>query len=199
MFVASLLPRLNPCFSSRFAKILTSDCATILKHKTIFAARINSSQTFLSPCVRASVFSCLPAIKLKIYLRVSLPGRRGQITTLLNGEIQLRSKRELIEEFIDNHLPPAGNEQEVEAAFSEFWDNKREAHLARVSTSEGIPVTALREIIDEYQFNNRSPSRDEPIAQLDTPPNILQRVAVAKRLLAKIMEVVAVFEDELEG
>ena len=126
---------------------------------------------------------------------MSLPGRRGQITTLLNGEIQLRSKRELIEEFIDNHLPPAGNEQEVEAAFSEFWDNKREAHLARV----GIPVTALREIIDEYQFNNRSPSRDEPIAQLDTPPSILQRVAVAKRLLAKIMEVVAVFEDELEG
>jgi type I restriction enzyme R subunit len=127
------------------------------------------------------------------------PGRRGQITTLLNGEIQLRSKRELIEEFIDNHLPPAGNEEEVETAFVKFWDQKRETRLSRVSTSEGIPITALRNIIDEYQFNNRRPSRDELIAQLDTPPSILQRVAVADRLLAKIMEVIEVFEDAVEG
>jgi len=50
----------------------------------------------------------------------------------------------------------------------------------------------------QYDFNNRRPSRGELIAQLDTPPSILQRVAVAERLLVKIMDVVEMFEDELE-
>jgi type I restriction enzyme R subunit len=124
--------------------------------------------------------------------------RRRQIISLLTGEVQLRSKREFIEEFIENHLPPSGNASEIEAAFAEFWDERKQAHLHRISIADGIPVPALRELIDEYFYSGRQPSQEELIAQLETPPSILQRVTIAERLLAKIMEVIEIFEDGVE-
>ncbi|WP_406603644.1 type I restriction endonuclease subunit R, EcoR124 family [Neolewinella antarctica] len=124
--------------------------------------------------------------------------RRRQITSLLAGEVQLRSKRALIEEFIENHLPPSGNESETEAAFAEFWDERKQAHLHRISVAEGIPIAALRELIDEYFYSGQQPSQEELIGELETAPSILRRVGVAERLLGKILEVIEIFEDGVE-
>jgi hypothetical protein len=67
MFFSSSLSELDPCFCSRFTKILASDCATSLKHKTIFAARINSDQTFLSPHVGGLALPRGPTMALRNY------------------------------------------------------------------------------------------------------------------------------------
>lgn len=126
--------------------------------------------------------------------------RRRQVTTLLTGEVQLRSKRELIEEFIDRHLPPPGaSEQEMEQAFAEYWDAKREAELDRISVAEGINVEVLRRVIDEYLYDGQLPAKDDLIAQLDEQPGILSRKVVGERLLGAVLGVVEVFEVGVEG
>ena len=125
--------------------------------------------------------------------------RRRQITTLLTGEVQLRSKRELIEEFIDQHLPPPGSsEQDMEAAFAEYWDDKKEAALSRISIAEGIPTEALRRVIDEYLYDGQTPTKDYLISQLEEQPSILSRAAVGERLLDAVLRVVEVFEEGVE-
>lgn len=125
--------------------------------------------------------------------------RRRQITTLLNGEVQLRSKRELIEEFIDQHLPPPGaTEQDIEATFSEYWNEKKEAALSRISVAEGIPVSVLQKVIDEYLYDGQTPTKEYLISQLDDQPGILARISIGERLLESVLEVVEVFEEGVE-
>ena len=125
--------------------------------------------------------------------------RRQQISTLLSGEVQLRSKRELIEEFIDRHLPPPGtSEQEMEAAFADYWDAKKEAALDRISVAEGIATEVLRRVIDEYLYDGQLPTKDYLISQLDEQPGILSRTAVGERLLGAVLGVVEVYEEGIE-
>src|SRR3546814_2274424 len=62
----------------------------------------------------------------------ALPIWRKSILDLLSSEPQLRSKRELIEKFIDCYLPKLQSANEVEAAFDKFWTEEREHRIQEI-------------------------------------------------------------------
>ena len=61
------------------------------------------------------------------------------IANLLANEIELRSKRELIEEFINEDLPLIGNAEDILSEFEEFWSIKQNEAFEKLCRDEKIP------------------------------------------------------------
>lgn len=119
----------------------------------------------------------------------------AEILKLLDAEPKLRSKRELIEEFIDSYLPNISNPDNVPEQFQQFWSKQRMVALEAMSKEEDIPLTALQMIVGRYVYSGKPPLRDELLGTLATPPTILQRKSIYERLLEKIQRFVEKFED----
>ena len=121
--------------------------------------------------------------------------QRKIITDLLGGEAQLRSKKELIEKFIDKNLPLITDVDEIPEAFDVFWLAEKQMALERLSEEEQLFEDKLREVIEAYLFSGRIPLRDSIVATLKEKPKIRERKTIAERVKTKILELVSVFED----
>lgn len=121
--------------------------------------------------------------------------QRQEIIDLLGGEAQLRSKRELIEKFIEQNLPHIADVDDIPDAFESFWNAERQAALEALVEEENLISEQLMSVIEHYLFTGRTPLRDSIVATLKDKPRILERKAVVERLTERIMGFVGVFDE----
>ena len=120
--------------------------------------------------------------------------RRG-ILDLLGSEPHLRSKRELIEKFINEQMPKLGAGANVERSFKDFWNDQRTTALAELCETEGLVDVKVQEVIDDYQFTGRAPLRDSIISALKEKPKLLQRRKIIERVRKQILELIRTFDE----
>jgi type I restriction enzyme R subunit len=122
-------------------------------------------------------------------------GIKKQIDDYLSGEIQLRSKRALIEQFIEESLSglsPDGVAEEFEV----FWAKKKKAAFDALCQSEKIDGKKLQALLEGYEFTNQAPRSEELIEVLEQKPKILER----KSTLVRVGDAIARFIDTfIEG
>jgi type I restriction enzyme R subunit len=123
---------------------------------------------------------------------------RGQIADLLNSEIQLRSKRELILEFIDNNMPHISDSDMIGDEFDEFWTTKQREAFERLCQEEGIKAENLQQIIADYLFTEQKPMPDVIIKMLERKPKVLERRSIIERITQKILTFVDVFINGID-
>jgi hypothetical protein len=70
-------------------------------------------------------------------------GRRWRCTKA--GHLGLRSKRELIEEFIEQNLPAVGSAAEIPDSFEDFWAKERLAAFDRLCKEEQLDAGKVTE------------------------------------------------------
>jgi type I restriction enzyme, R subunit len=116
-----------------------------------------------------------------------------QISELLAGDIQLRSKRELILEFIDRNLPETSNQDAIENEFKGFWNRKQREAFEQLCRDENISPEKVSHIIGEYLFTERKPLPETIVDLLETKPKLLERKALVQRITDKILNYVNVF------
>lgn len=121
--------------------------------------------------------------------------KRKSILDLLASEPQLRSKRELIERFVDNYLPNISSPDDVEKEFDTFWSEEREQGIKSLCADEGLRQDTVVEIINEYHFNQREPLRETIVSALVERPKILERKKIIDRVRQRIMEIIGTFDD----
>lgn len=119
--------------------------------------------------------------------------KKQQISNLLNGEVTLRSKRELIEKFISQNLPKISQTEEVSEVFEEYWEKEKEVALTKVCEEEGIEAFKLQSIINNYIFSHAPIERDVVVDSLKEKPKLLERKKVAVRVIDKVMNYVNTF------
>lgn len=85
--------------------------------------------------------------------------QRQEIIDLLGGEAQLRSKRELIEKFIEQNLPHIADVDDIPDAFEAFWNAERQAALEALVEEENLISEQLMSVIEHYLFTGRTPLR----------------------------------------
>jgi type I restriction enzyme R subunit len=126
--------------------------------------------------------------------------KRKLVMDMLGSEAQLRSKRELIERFIEQHMPKAQNSgASVEETFLAFWNDERVKAMEAVCAEEGIPPAAFQRLVEDYQFTGKPPLREAVIDALEQKPKILERRKITERITEKLLELVATFDDGLGG
>jgi len=118
-----------------------------------------------------------------------------EVLNLLGSEPQLRSKRELIEKFIDRYLPDIESAAAVEPSFDLFWSEQREQAMRELCESEGLLPDAVSQIVSEFHFTQRQPLREKIVSALKDKPRILERKEIIERVTTKILGLIATFDD----
>jgi type I restriction enzyme R subunit len=120
--------------------------------------------------------------------------QRKTIIDLLGGDIQLRSKRELIQKFIDENMPFIKDGDNIDDEFEKFWKDQKVLALGKLCEDEHLDKLQFKALIDTYIYSGREPIKDEVFQCLDNRPSILQARVIGDRIIAKMKEFVEVFE-----
>jgi type I restriction enzyme R subunit len=133
--------------------------------------------------------------KLKQAKQSEKEKQRKAIMDLLGSDIQLRSKRELIEKFIDENLPKIEDADRIQEEFEQYWQDQKVLALAKLCDEEGLDKEQFKALIDAYIYSGQEPLRDDIFKCLGNRPSILQARNIGERILNKMKEFVEVFEQ----
>jgi type I restriction enzyme R subunit len=133
-------------------------------------------------------------LKLKSQKQKNALKTEKVIFNLLNTEATLRSKKELIEKFIQENLPLIIDADAVVPAFDDFWSTQRAKEFAKIIKEENLASDKTEKLIEDYLFAEREPLRDELLDLVDgEKPGVLQRKKTADRILQRIKSFIEKF------
>ena len=139
-------------------------------------------------------------IKLKAQAQKDTTKAEQEIFNLLSTETTLRSKRELIEKFIQENLPIIVDTDEVAPAFDKYWNEEQQKAFSKLVTEESLSPDKTEKLIEDYLFAERQPLRDEVLELIDgEKPSLLQRKKLGDRILKRIMDFVETFINGMTG
>jgi type I restriction enzyme R subunit len=121
--------------------------------------------------------------------------QKKAIMDLLNSDVQLRSKRELIEKFIEENLPKIEDADNIQDEFEKYWQEQKVLALAKLCDDEQLDKEQFKALIDAYIFSGQVPLRDDVFKCLGNRPSILQAREIGERIISKMKEFVEVFEQ----
>ncbi|RXG24294.1 type I restriction endonuclease subunit R [Leeuwenhoekiella aequorea] len=119
--------------------------------------------------------------------------QKKQIIDLISGETELRSKRDLIEKFIQNNLPKIEEGDDVEDEFNAYWKDETRKALQELSKKEDLNQQKVEGIINDFLFTGRMATEDEVIEALEKQPSVLQRESISNRVTEKIKDFIKTF------
>jgi len=119
--------------------------------------------------------------------------QKKAIMDLLAGEVDLRSKRELIEKFIEEHLPKIDDADDIADEFEKYWQEQKVLALGKICEEENLDRKQFQALIDAYIFSEQEPLRDDIFKCLDNRPSVLQARSIGERILNKMKQFVEVF------
>ncbi len=124
---------------------------------------------------------------------------KKQIMDMLSGEVSLRSKRELIEKFIEENLPHITDPEQIEDEFNNYWENQKVLALAKLCEDERLDKEQFSALIEAYIYSEQEPLKDDVIACLDNRPSVLAVGAIGDRIIAKMKVYVETFMSGMVG
>jgi type I restriction enzyme R subunit len=125
--------------------------------------------------------------------------RQKEIIDLVAGEVQLRSKRELIEQFIDDNLAQLKPTDNVITAFEGYWSKHRKSAFEQLCADEKIAPEQLSKLIHDYEYYNRLPRPHEIKDALSYQPRVLERKTILGRVAEKIQDFIDTFIEGMGG
>ncbi len=122
------------------------------------------------------------------------------ISRVLETEVQLRSKKELIEHFIAEHMAELsqGKGGSLRDTFRDYWDHAAKIALQQLAASEGLKEVGLKNLIDELIFTGKTPLTQEIIDIFNTQPRLIERMPTANNVIDKVKQFVEIYFDEIE-
>ena len=123
--------------------------------------------------------------------------KKASILELLDKEVQLRSKRDLIKKFIDDRMPTIEPEEKVEKVFKDFWNQERVEAIRQLCLEENLKEEAVKQMIANYTFSGKEPSREIVLSACREKPRLLERKAIFKRVVSQLLDIINKFDDAL--
>lgn len=131
--------------------------------------------------------------KLKLAKTSESQKQKRAIMDLLGGEVELRSKRELIEKFIEENIPHIDDADNIQDEFEKYWQEQKVLALAKLCEAENLDKEQFNALIETYIFSGQTPLRDEVLNCLGNRPSILQAREIGERIINKMKDYVEVF------
>lgn len=123
-----------------------------------------------------------------------------EIANLLNTEVSLRSKRDLIDKFIHESLPNIEDTDTIPEEFEKFWNVEQQKALQELVKTENLSEEKTERLIENYLFTEREPLRKEILALREKGrPSVLKSKEIGDRILNKILGFVETFVTGISG
>lgn len=123
--------------------------------------------------------------------------QKASILELIGKEAQLRSKRDLLEKFIEERLPTLEPEEKVETVFQDFWTQERVEAIQQLCIEENLKVTVVNQMIADYKFSGKEPLRETVLSACNEKPKLLDRKKIFARVVSKLLDIINKFDDAL--
>jgi len=117
-----------------------------------------------------------------------------EVLHIFDRDIHLRKKKELVRKFIEENLPKLSKNDDVEKAFSKFWQSERSDVLKKLAEDEKIPVDKIEQLIGDYLYTQKLPREQDIADLLPEQPRILERKTIVTRIKGAIENIVDKFE-----
>jgi len=131
--------------------------------------------------------------KLKDAKPTEAQTQKKAIIDLLGGDVMLRSKRELIEKFIEENLPKIDDVDHIEEEFGNYWQEQKVLALGKLCEDENLDKAQFKALIDAYIYSGQEPIKDDVFKCLDNRPSILKAREIGERILNRMKQFVEVF------
>lgn len=119
---------------------------------------------------------------------------RNLILDSVAGDIELRTKRELIQKFIEKNLPQLGSAAEIPDSFEDFWEQERLSAFDKLVKEEDLDADALNKVIERFIYTGKAPLPDPDIVNLiQKPMGLMERGPTKQRVLEKVVNFVDTF------
>ena len=115
------------------------------------------------------------------------------IMQLLGGTPELRSKKELIDQFIQENLNNLSSSEEVMDEFDSFWEQAKVKAVDEICQEESLVSDNFKALVDKMIYTNEEPLREDIVATMEKAPSVLQRKKVIPRLTEKVKSFVSTF------
>jgi type I restriction enzyme R subunit len=125
--------------------------------------------------------------------------RQKEILDLVAGEVQLRSKRKLIEEFIEKTLPALKANENVISKFETYWGEHKTSAFKNLCAEENIAPDSLKKIIHEYEFANKFPRKNIIKNALTFQPKVIESKSIVERIAIKIRDFLDTYIEGMGG
>lgn len=117
----------------------------------------------------------------------------AQVHDLIGSDISLHDKQDLIQKFIEENMPKMINGQSVQTAFAQFWDVQKEQAYQHFCEQENLKPEAMKQVLDNYEFNQRLPRKEEMKELPNFKVKLFERDNVLTNLLAKTRQLIEKF------
>lgn len=137
--------------------------------------------------------------QLKDAKKSEVQAQKKAIIDLLGGDVKLRSKRELIEKFIEENLPKIKDADAIQDEFEQYWQDEKVLALTKLCKEENLDKNQFNALIEAYIYSGQEPIKNDVLECLDNRPSILQARTIGERILIKMKEFVEVFVHGMVG
>lgn len=120
--------------------------------------------------------------------------QKAWILNLVQSEPTLRSKKELIQKFIEENLANIKDSDEIGSEFEKFMMLQKNENFINICREEWIDEQKFQEIVERYLYTGKVPLIDEVIASLKTAPRLAERITLTDRIMNKLKSFVEKFE-----
>jgi type I restriction enzyme R subunit len=126
--------------------------------------------------------------------------KKKEVVDLLTGEANLRSKRELIEKFIEDNLPAIDDSETIPQEFEKFWSKEQQKAFEIFVKEENLSSVKTQKLIEDYLYAEREPLRDELLDLIEgIKPSVLKRKSIGDRILNKVVNFVETFINGMDS
>ena len=123
---------------------------------------------------------------------------RQSIMNAIESEPQLRSKKELIRRFIQEHVPDIPKDGDVRHAFSEYMSAEHRKALNSLCEEKGLQREKVDRVIRNYMYTGKSPKTRSIIECMHQRPGLEERKRVGEHIIDQILLLVETFIEGRE-
>jgi len=120
---------------------------------------------------------------------------KRNVMRIIESQEQLRSKKELIEAFIDNNLSRPNESADLEQEFDSFIESEKLEELDRLCNEENLEITKINELIDSFLYDQIKPLNADIDEALKEKHPLLERTKVVSRVMKKVMSHIEKFYE----
>ena len=137
--------------------------------------------------------------KIKVKDKTEAAKQKKAIIDLLGGDVKLRSKKELIEKFIEENLPHIDDVDKIQDEFDKYWKDEKVLALSKICEEENLDQQQFNSLIESYIYNGQEPIRQDIFKCLDNRPSILKAREIGERIIIKMKKYINIFIDGMVG
>ena len=125
--------------------------------------------------------------------------RKKKVLEIIDSDVTLRSKRELIENFIEQNLLQVEHDEDITQLFEVFVSEEKRKAIATICQEERLDEKRINNLLEDYIFRDVMPREDEVAEALTWTPKIRERKDVRSRVYDKIRGVIDTFVNGMSG